>query len=141
MTEHFNQYGLGIVVITVQLQNVGPPEGVRRAFEDVNVAIQDMERFINDGMRTYNEEIPRARGEAERLVLIARGYATERVNRAQGDVARFNAVLDEYLLAPTVTRRRLYYEMMEEIFGSVEGTVLVDHNLQNFLPMLNLGGN
>lgn len=139
MSERFAMYGLGIEVITVELQNVGPPQGVQHAFEDVNIAIQDMNRLINEGMRAYNEAIPRARGEAERMVQVAQGYAVERVNRAQGDVARFNAVLDEYLLAPAVTRRRLYYEMMEEVFRNMEGTVLVDHNLRNFLPMLNLG--
>jgi len=139
MSEHFSLYGLGINVLTVQLLNVGPPSGVQHAFEDVNIAIQDMNRLINEGMRAYNEAIPRARGEAERMVQVAQGYAVERVNRAQGDVARFNAVLDEYLLAPAVTRRRLYYEMMEEVFRNMEGTVLVDHNLRNFLPMLNLG--
>jgi len=140
MSERFNSYGLGINVLTVQLLNVGPPAGVQHAFEDVNMAIQDMERLISDGMRAYNEAIPRARGEGERLVQVAQGYAVERVNRARGDVARFLAVLEEYEQAPAVTRRRLYYEMMEEIFSNMEGAVLVDHNLRNFLPMLNLGG-
>ena len=140
MSEFFNLYGLGIEVITVQLLNVGPPSGVQHAFDDVNVAIQDMERLISDGMRSFNEAIPRARGEADRIRLAAQGYAVERENRARGDVARFNAVLDEYLAAPAVTRRRLYYEMMEEIFRNMEGTVLVDNNLQNFLPLLNLDG-
>jgi len=73
-------------------------------------------------------------------VLAAQGYAIERENKARGDVARFNAVLDEYLAAPAVTRRRLYYEMMEEIFTNMEGTVLVDNNLRNFLPLLNIDG-
>jgi len=140
MSEFFHLYGLGIEVVTVQLLNVGPPSGVQHAFDDVNMAIQDMERLINDGMRAFNEAIPRARGEADRIVLIARGYSVERVNRAHGDVARFNAVLDEYLLAPAVTRQRLYLEMMEDIFRNMEGTVLVDHNLRNFLPLLNLDG-
>jgi len=138
MSEFFNEYGLGIDVITVQLLNVGPPAGVQHAFEDVNIAIQDMERLINDGMRAFNETIPRARGEAERMVLVAQGFEAERVNRARGDVARFLAVLEEYVRAPVVTRRRLYYEMMEYIFSNMEGTVLVDHNLRNFLPLLNL---
>ncbi|MCL2600285.1 MAG: FtsH protease activity modulator HflK [Treponema sp.] len=140
MSEFFNTYGLGIEVVTVQLQNIGPPAGVQHAFEDVNMAIQDMERLISDGMRAFNEAIPRAHGEAARMVQVAQGYAVERVNRAHGDVARFNAVLDEYLMAPAVTRRRLYYEMMEEVFRNMEGTVLVDHNLRNFLPLLNLDG-
>jgi membrane protease subunit HflK len=101
--------------------------------------MQDLERLINEGQQAYNEEIPRARGEAERLIQIARGYAAERVNRAQGDVARFNSVYDEYRRAPDVTRQRLYYEMIEEVFRNEKGTVIIDHNLRNFLPLMNVG--
>ena len=140
MNDIYRGYGLGIDVIAVRLQNVTPPPGVQAAFEDVNMAMQDRERLINEGQRDYNEQIPRTRGEAERMILVAQGYATERVNRARGDVARFNSVLAEYQRAPDVTRQRLYYEMIEEIFGIEEGTRLIDHNLQNFLPLLNMGG-
>jgi membrane protease subunit HflK len=140
MNETFRSYGLGIYVIAVKLQNIDPPAGsVQQAFDDVNKAIQDMNRLINEGMQVYNEEIPKARGEAERMVSIAQGYASERVNRAKGDVARFNSVYDEYRRAPDVTRQRLYYEMVEEVFKNEEGMTIVDRNLKNFLPMLNVG--
>jgi len=82
MNDRFSEYGLGIDVIAVKLQNVTPPSGVQEAFEDVNKAMQDLERLINEGQQVYNEEIPRARGEAERTIQIAQGYATERVNTA-----------------------------------------------------------
>jgi membrane protease subunit HflK len=140
MNETFRSYGLGIYVIVVKLQNVDPPAGVQEAFDDVNKAIQDMNRLINEGQQVYNEEIPKARGEAERVVQVAQGYAAERVNRAKGDVARFNAVYDEYRRSPEVTRQRLYYEMIEDVFNNEEGMKIVDRNLRNFLPMLNLGG-
>ena len=140
MNEIFRQYGLGINVSEVLLQNVTPPAGVQAAFEDVNMAMQDRERFINEGQQAFNEEIPRTRGEAERMILVAQGYAIERVNRALGGVARFNAVLGEYQNAPEVTRQRLYFEVMEEVFGSMQGTTLVDHHLHNVLPLMNLGG-
>jgi membrane protease subunit HflK len=140
MNDIFRGYGLGIDVIAVRLQNVTPPAGVQAAFEDVNMAMQDRERLINEGQQTYNEQIPRTRGEAERMVLVAQGYATERVNRALGDVARFNSVLTEYQRAPQVTRQRLYFEMVEEVFRNEEGTRLIDHNLPNFLPLMNMGG-
>ena len=138
MNETFRGYNLGIDVIEVKLQNVTPPAGVQQAFEDVNRAMQDRERLINEGQQAYNEEIPRTRGEAERLIQIAQGYATERVNKANGDVARFNAVYEEYRRAPEVTRQRLYYEMVEEVFADEEGMTLIDRNLDNFLPMMNL---
>jgi membrane protease subunit HflK len=139
MNETFRGYGLGIDVIAVKLQNIDPPAGVQEAFDDVNKAEQDMNRLINEGQQAYNAEIPRARGERERLIQEAQGYATERVNRARGDIARFNSVYEEYRRAPEVTRQRLYYEMIEEVFQGDQGTVVIDRNLDNFLPMRNLG--
>jgi membrane protease subunit HflK len=138
MNETFRGYGLGINVIAVKLQNVDPPAGVQEAFDDVNKAIQDMNRLINEGQQAYNAEIPKAKGEAERLIQVAQGYAAERINRANGDVARFNAVHEEYRRAPEVTRRRLYYEMIEEVFKEGSETVIIDRNFENFLPLRNL---
>ncbi|MCL2759359.1 MAG: FtsH protease activity modulator HflK [Treponema sp.] len=141
MNDRFREYGLGIDVIAVKLQNVTPPSGVQAAFEDVNKAMQDLERLINEGQQVYNEEIPKARGEADRMIQVAQGYATERVNRANGDVARFNSVFEEYRRAPDVTRQRLYYEMIEEVFKDEKDMTIIDRNLRNFLPLMNLGGN
>ncbi len=72
------------------------------------------------------------------MVLVAQGYAAERVNRANGDVARFNSVYDEYRRSPDVTKQRLYYEMVEEVFKNENDMTIIDRNLKNFLPMLNL---
>lgn len=138
MNDNFKQLGLGIDVLTVQLQNIVPPEGVQEAFDDVNKAIQDMNRIINEGIEAYNRELPLAKGEAEQQVLIAEGYAAERINKAKGDVARFNAVYEEYKKAPTVTKERLYLETMESIFNSKENNTLIDHKLDSVLPVKNL---
>jgi membrane protease subunit HflK len=139
MNETFRGYGLGIDVIAVKLQNITPPAGVQAAFDDVNKAIQDMNRFINEGQQSYNEEIPKTRGEVDRVIQVARGEAAERINRARGDVARFNSVYEEYRRAPEVTRQRLYYEMIEEVFKGDRETVIIDRNFNNFLPLRNLG--
>ena len=138
MNETFRGYGLGIDVIAVKLQNIDPPSGVQEAFDDVNKAEQDQNRLINEGQQAYNAEIPRTKGEADRLVQIAQGYAAERVNRARGDVSRFNSVYEEYRRAPEVTRRRLYYEMIEEVFKDDSETVVIDRNFNNFLPLRDL---
>ena len=138
MNENFKQLGLGINVILVQLQNIVPPEGVQQAFDDVNKAIQDKNLFINEGKEVYNAEIPRAQGEANQQVLVAEGYAAERINRAQGDVARFNAVYEEYRKSPKVTRERLYLEAMESVFNEQQNSTLIDSKLDNMLPIKNL---
>ncbi len=135
----FTKYGLGIRVTTVKLQNIVPPEGtVQAAFEDVNKAIQDRSRLINEGKEAYNQSIPRAKGQAQQVVQEAEGYALERVNRSRGDVARFTNVLQEYNRNPSVTRNRLYLEMFEDVFKDAQGTDLIDRNLRNFIPFKGL---
>lgn len=141
-------YDIGVRVDAVQLQSVVPPRGaVQNAFEDVNKAIQDRNRLINEGKEAYNQTIPRANGRAKQLIAEAEGYQAERINRAEGDVARFVHLYEEYRKSPEVTRTRLYYEMFEEVFKDAEGTDLIDKNLTNFIPLkqlgqeLSLGGN
>ena len=142
INERLKGYNLGINVETVKLRNIVPPKGeVQDAFEDVNKAIQDMERLINEGKEEYNREIPKARGQADQLIQVARGYAAERVNESKGDVARFNAVRTEYEKNKDVTRTRLYIEMIEDVFSEREGTDLIDRNLENFIPLKALEGN
>jgi membrane protease subunit HflK len=139
MQAKYDQYKLGITVTTVKLQNTVPPRGeVQDAFEDVNKAIQDMNRLINEGKEAYNQEIPKARGQAQQLIQEAQGYAAERVNRASGDASRFLAVVNEYRKSPDITRQRLYIEMIEESFADMENTDLIDRNLENFLPLKSL---
>ena len=138
MNENFKSLGLGINVIAVKLQNIVPPRGVQEAFEDVNKAIQDMNRFINEGKEAYNSEIPKAQGEADKQLQIAEGYAAERVNMAKGDVARFNAVYREYARAPKITRDRIYLETMNEILGDSTKPTLIDGKLNNVLPIKEL---
>ena len=140
MNENFNQFGLGIKVITVRLQNIVPPVGVQDAFEDVNRASQDAERYINEGKEAYKKEIPLAQGKAEQQIQSAEGYAVKRVNQARGDVARFNAVYAEYRKSPQITKERLYLETMEHVFSAKQNPLLIDGKLTNVLPIKNLDG-
>ena len=98
-----------------------------------------MNRFINEGKEAYNTEIPKAQGEADRQLQVAEGYAAERVNMAKGDVARFNAVYEEYKRSPAVTKERIYLETMNEIFSSETKPEIIDGELKNVLPLKQLG--
>ena len=141
MQELFDSYGFGIEIVAVKLQNILPPEGeVQDAFEDVNKAIQDMNTLINEGKQYYNQEIPAAQGEAEKMIAEAEGYAAERINRAEGDTARFNAVRNEYEKNKEITRERLYIETMEDVLTSDGSITLIDSNLENMLPVKAIGG-
>jgi modulator of FtsH protease HflK len=133
-------YGIGIEVQQLVLQDVNPPTQVKPAFNEVNQAIQEKERAINDAWADYNKAVPRAKGEAEQAVRSAEGYALERVNNAEGDAKRFDALNEEYRKAPAVTRRRIYLETLSAVLPKVGRKVILDENARGILPLLQLEG-
>ena len=138
MQKILSAYKTGVQLVTVELQDVTPPDSVKPAFNEVNEARQDRERTINQAQEQANREIPKARGEATRTVTEAEGYAVERVNRANGEATRFTAILAEYKRAPEVTRRRLYLEAMAEILPVAKALYIVDADQKTLLPLLRL---
>jgi membrane protease subunit HflK len=132
-------YEIGIEVNQLIFQDVNPPETVKPSFNDVNEALQEKEKKINDSWAEYNQVIPRASGEAEQVLRGAEGYAMERINNAAGDASRFTSIYREYAKAPVVTRRRLYLETLNDILPKITRKIVVDQNQKNLLPLLNLG--
>jgi membrane protease subunit HflK len=131
-------YETGVRLVTVELQDVTPPDAVKPAFNEVNEARQDRERTINQAQEQANKEIPKARGVAAQSISQAEGYALERVNRASGEANRFNAILDEYTRAPEVTRRRLYLESLASFLAEMKGVYIVDSEQKALVPWLPL---
>ena len=125
MQELLDRYQTGVYVQKVTLQSVQPPDKVQAAFDDAVKAGQDRERFRNEGQAYANDVVPRARGNAARLIEEANGYQAEVVQRAEGDGSRFRQILVEYAKAPGVTRERLYLDMMQTVVGN-SSKVLVD---------------
>lgn len=133
-----NDYGAGIKIQNVILQDVTPPNQVKASFNEVNEARQEREKVINQAWEEYNRVIPRAKGQAEQQIRSAEGYAISRINKAEGDANRFLLTLGEYKKAPEVTRRRLYLETMEKVYPQIANKVVVDDQLKGVLPLLNL---
>jgi membrane protease subunit HflK len=125
MQQMLDRYRTGVFVQKVTLQNVLPPDKVQAAFDDAQKAGQDRERLKNEGQAYANEVVPRARGMASRLLEEANGYNSEVVQKAEGDASRFRSVLGEYQKAPSVTRDRLYLDMMQSVIGSTP-KIIVD---------------
>jgi len=138
MQELVNKYELGLSIDQVQLKDVNPPRPVRPSFNEVNQAQQERESMINVANGEYNKVIPRAKGEAEQKIQAADGYAFKRVNEAYGDVSRFNAVFEQYIKAPEVTKRRLYLETMKNVIPQMGKKVILDEEAQQILPFLQL---
>ena len=120
------EYSLGIKIEQVVLQDINPPDLVKDAFNAVNQAQQEKETLINQARSEYNKIIPRARGQAEETIQKAEGYATERVNNALGEAVRFNALYREYIKAPEVTMRRMYFEIIEKIIKKIRQKIITD---------------
>src|ERR1700730_1359016 len=138
MQELSKRYQLGIRVDQVQLKNVNPPSQVQASFNEVNKAQQDRENAINVANGEYNKVIPKAKGQADQMIRGAEGYRFKRVNEAEGDVAAFSAVLQEYVKAPEITRPRLYLETMSEILPQTGQKIIVDESMRQLLPILPL---
>jgi membrane protease subunit HflK len=138
MQELSKRYHLGIRVDQVQLKNVNPPSQVQASFNEVNKAQQDRENAINIANGEYNKVIPKAKGQADQTIRGAEGYRFKRVNEAEGDVAAFSAVLQQYVKAPEITRTRLYLETMSEILPQMGQKIIVDASLRQLLPILPL---
>jgi membrane protease subunit HflK len=94
--------------------------------------------MINEAQKRVNQEIPRAEGAAIRTIAEAEGYATERVNRALGESARFTAVLEQYRSVPEVTRSRLYLETLNEILPKIGQVLMVQEGQVGPLPLLDM---
>ena len=135
-----DKYETGVIVVAVQLQDVSPPKQVIDAFKDVASAKEDKNRMINEAEGYRNDIIPKARGEAQAMIREAEGFRESRIKRAEGDVAKFKAIVKEYVKAKDVTKERLYLEAMEEILPGIDKYIVPNGEDGNLLNLLNLTG-
>lgn len=138
-----DRYHSGINIVSVTMQNAQPPEQVQAAFDDAVKAGQDLERQKNEGQAYANDVIPKARGNAARLIEEAIGYKQRVINEAQGNASRFSQVLEQYEKAPQVTRQRMYLETQEQMLSN-SSKVMVDQKSGSgsmlYLPLDKLMG-
>jgi membrane protease subunit HflK len=119
-----DSYVSGINIVRLNLDRADPPEQVIDAFRDVQAAEQERDRLERQADAYANRVLAGARGEAAQLLEEAEAYRAQVVNEAEGEASRFSAVLEEYKLAPEVTRKRLYLETIERVLGSVDKVIL-----------------
>jgi membrane protease subunit HflK len=140
MNEILRAYDAGVDIKLVQLQDVHPPNPVKDSFEEVNRALQEMERSINEALQERNKVLFRVEGEAKQRIAQAEGTRIERVNRARGDAQRFELLLAEFQKAPAVTRQRLYLEAMSEVLPRAGRVLIVDEAIKGAMPIVGLDG-
>ncbi|MBN2232077.1 MAG: FtsH protease activity modulator HflK [Deltaproteobacteria bacterium] len=135
-----DRYVAGIMVVAVQLQDVHPPKAVIQAFQDVASAKENKIKLINEAESYRNDALPRAKGQAAEMLNQAQAEKEEMINVARGDAARFLSNLRGYRESPSVTRRRMYLETMEEILPRLEKIVVGGELGSRVVPLLPLGG-
>lgn len=134
-----DEFGSGVTIVRVKLQKADPPKQVVDAFNEVQRAKADMERFKNEAEAYRNEILPKARGEAAQRIQNAEAYKEAVVNKAKGDADRFVSIYNAYKGGREVTIKRLYLETMEDVLGK-SSKVIVDPSPKgsNVLPYLPL---
>lgn len=139
LQKELDQAESGLNIVTIEMKKTNVPGPVQPSFNEVNQATQEKEKLIYQAKEGYNKAIPTAKGEAQRTIRVAEGYALDRINRSKGDVKRFTAVYAEYIKAKDVTKRRMYLETMKDLFPKLGHKYIIDSNQKNVLPLLNLG--
>ncbi|SMF71273.1 FtsH protease activity modulator HflK [Neorhizobium sp. CSC1952] len=129
-------YGSGISINAVPIEDAAPPREVADAFEEVQRAEQDEDRFVEEANQYANQKLGQARGQAAQIREEASAYKDRVVNEAQGEAQRFVSIYNEYANAPEVTRRRIFLETMEAVLKNSNKIILDDK--QGVVPYLPL---
>ncbi|KQT50867.1 phage tail protein [Aureimonas sp. Leaf454] len=140
-----NQYNAGLRINAIAIEDAAPPSEVADAFDEVQRAEQDEDRFVEEANRYRNERVGGSRGEAAQIREDAAAYKNRVVQEAEGEAQRFSSILAEYEKAPEVTRKRLFLETMEGVMkGSakviVEPGASGTQGIVPYLPLNQLPG-
>ena len=134
---YMNNYGTGIRVTQVNIEETAPPDAVRAAFDDVIKAREDEVRLRNEADAYANQVVPEARGEAQRFLEESQAYKERVIAQSRGEAERFNKIYKEYSLAPEVTKTRMYIDTIESVMSN-STKVLIDVDGGNNLLYLPL---
>lgn len=140
---HLEENDLGLTLTNITIQDSEPPTAeVLEAFMNVESAKQGADTAINNAKKYRNEQIPKAEAEVDQILKEANSTKEARINEAEGQVARFNALYDEYTKYPLITKQRMYYEAMEELLPDLK--IIIDSSesgsIEKLLPLEPLTG-
>ena len=137
------QEDLGITLVNITIQDAEPPTmQVQEAFKAVETSKQEAETATNNANKYANEVLPAAEADADEILQQAEAYKTARVNAATGQASRFSQLFEEYSKFPEITRQRLYYEMITQVFPDVKVYVMGSdgNNVSTVLPLEQFSG-
>ena len=137
------QEDLGIALVSITIQDAEPPTlEVQEAFKAVETAKQDAETAINNANKYANEVMPAAKADADEILQQAEAYKTAKINEAEGQASRFSQLFEEYSKYPEITRQRLFYEKISDIFPDMKVIILGSDGseLTTVLPLDDFAG-
>ena len=139
MVKELQEQDIGIQVVNITIQDAEPPtQEIILAFKEVETAKQSAETRINQARKYENEQIPAAEAEAD-IVQSAEAQKAARIAEAEGQVARFNAMYEQYALNPLITKQRMFYEALEDLLPDLK-VIITDGNTQTMLPVESFTG-
>ncbi|MCI8649981.1 MAG: FtsH protease activity modulator HflK [Anaerotruncus sp.] len=141
LIERLERDDIGLQLVNITIQDAEPPTTqVLEAFKAVETAKQSKETSINNANKYQSEQLPAAAAQVDSIIKQAEATRQGRINEAEGQVARFNAMYEEYVKNPLITKQRMFYETMEEILPELK--VIIDNGaggVTKFLPLENMG--
>lgn len=135
--DKLEDYDIGIQLVNITIQDATPPTiEVENAFKEVETAKQGKETALNNANKYRNEQIPEAEAESDKILQDAEAAKQQRINEANGQVARFNSMYEEYAKYPEVTKKRMFYETVENILPEIKVVIQsADGNTSTVLPL------
>ena len=135
--EELTAQNIGIQLVNITIQDAEPPTTeVMEAFKAVETAKQGKETAINNANKYRNEKLPNAEAQIDKILKEAEATKEARINEAEGQAARFNALYDEYIKYPLITKQRMYYETMEELLPDLKLIIdSSDGSIEKWLPL------
>lgn len=139
ISQRLEQEDLGIALVNITIQDAEPPTAeVQNAFKAVETAKQGAETATNNADKYYNQVIPSAKAQADEDIRQAEAYKQARINEANAQAERFDALFAEYAKYPEITRQRLFYETMGDILPDLKVIIKSDGDeIHTYLPVDN----
>ena len=140
--KQMEEQDLGIQLVNITIQDSEPPtQEVMKAFKAVETAKQGKETALNNANKYRNEKLPEAEAEADQIIQDAEAQKQVRINEAEAEVARFNAMYEEYVKNPEITKKRMFYEAMEDVLPGMKIVIDNGDGVQKVLPLDSFTGN
>ena len=140
MTRELNEHDIGLAVVNITVQDSEPPTNeIKQAFKAVETAKQGADTARNNALAYQNEQLPKAEANADKIIQTAEADKAARIAEAQGQVVRFNEMYEQYKGYPYITKKRMFYETMEELLPSLK-VIISDGGTQTLMPLDSFNG-